>query len=122
MRNLTKNHFLAIVGFLFSLLIGIHAYVFWPVSTSQKQRAAVLLESMDYYFVTDGNDTLFFSSIDTIQGLTRLSFSLEDRVNRSLDVGFFVSRSGKIYASKNAFYSPYDSVFFYSNGDSILEN
>ena len=121
MRNLTKNHFLAIVGFLFSLLIGIHAYVFWPVSISQKQRAAVLLESMDYYFVTDGNDTLFFSSIDTIQGLTRLSFSLEDRVNRSLDVGFFVSRSGKIYASKDAFYSPYDSVFFYSKGDSILE-
>lgn len=121
MRNLTKNQFLYIVGFLFCFLIGIHAFVFWPVSTSQKQRAAVLLESIDYYLVSNGFDTLYFSSVDTIQGFSKLSFSLEDCVQRSLDVGFFISRAGKIKLQKNAFYSPYDSAYFCSNDDLILE-
>lgn len=96
-------------------------YLFWPVSAQDKRRAAVLLESTSCYRAVCGEDTLFFASVDTIQGLASLSFNEEDCQRKDYEVGYFTSSRGRIVTHENAFLPAHDEVFFHREGKGLLE-
>lgn len=95
-------------------------YVLWPVSDQTKRRAAVVLESTACYQLACGEDTLFFSSVDTIQGLSSLSFSAEDCQRKDYEVGYFTSSRGRIVTREDAFLPALDASFFQEEGTDLL--
>lgn len=104
---LAKNKYKVILFTLFVLLLVV---LIWPVSAGRKQRAAVLLEGIDYYQLSAGDYRVYFSGIDSVQGLKDLSFDSNACFNSSYEVGYFTSYSGKIVTHEQAFSPVVDTL------------
>lgn len=109
------------VGLLLVGLLLIFAYWLWPVSQETRRRATVLLESTSCYRVTCGEDTLYFSAVDSVQGLCSISFVEEDCFRKDYEVGFFTSGTGKIETKSDAFLPSIDSLQLAVEGQNLLE-
>ena len=104
---LAKNKYKVI---LFTLFVLLFLVLLWPVSVSRKQRAAVLLEGTDFYLVSAGDCAVYFSGVDSLQGLTDLSFDSGPCRRSSYEVGYFTSFSGKIATRGQAFLPAVDTL------------
>lgn len=120
-RTLSKSQIRIGAGLLLGVLLFLLIWLFWPVSESQKRRASVLLENLSCYRVACGEDTLYFSSVDTLHGMNSLSFYEEDCQTKEYEMGYFTSGYGHIVTQDKVFFSSFDSVSFSKIGVQMLQ-